>query len=81
MPRKTEKHDLTSDEKISKISKENKELMDEFLNYLSSIDKSPNTINGYINDLHIFLCWNLEQNNNKFFVKFTKIIKIAAKLF
>lgn len=72
MPRKTNRNNLTSPELISKISKENIELMNEFISYLRSIDKSKNTIDSYINDIHIFLCWNLQNNNNKFFVDFTK---------
>ncbi len=72
MPRKTIYNNLTSEELITRISKENKELMNEFINYLKSVDKSPNTIDSYINDLHIFFCWNVEHNDNKFFIKFTK---------
>jgi site-specific recombinase XerD len=72
MPRKTIHNNLTSEDLIAKISKENKEIMGEFINYLKSVDKSNNTINSYINDLNIFLCWNVENNNNKFFIDFTK---------
>jgi integrase len=72
MPRKTIYNNLTNEVLISKISKENKDLMNEFINYLRSIDKSTNTINSYINDLHICFCWNLENNDNKFFIEFTK---------
>lgn len=72
MPRKTVYNYLTSPELISQISKENKEIMDEFVEYLKSVDKSPKTIESYINDLYIFFCWNVEKNNNKFFIDFTK---------
>jgi len=66
MPRKTVYNNITSPELIQQVSKENKELMNEFIDYLKSIDKSPTTINGYINDLNIFFVWNLQNNNNKF---------------
>lgn len=72
MPRKTVYNNITSPELIQQISKENKELMNEFVDYLKSIDKSPTTINGYINDLHIFFVWNLQNNNNKFFIDINK---------
>lgn len=72
MPRKTVYNNLTSPELISQISKENKEIMNEFISYLKSVDKSPKTIESYINDIYIFLCWNVENNNNKSFVDFTK---------
>lgn len=72
MPRKTIHNDLTSPELIKQISKENIELMKEFISYLSSVDKSKNTITSYTNDLYIFYCWNLTNNENKFFIDFTK---------
>lgn len=72
MPRKTKQNDITSPELISKISKENQDLINEYLQYLTSIDRSPQTIKGYTNDLHIFFCWNVLHNNNKFFVELTK---------
>lgn len=72
MGRKTVYNNITSPELISQISKENMELMNEFISYLKSIDKSPNTIDSYINDLHICFVWNLQNNNNKFFIDFNK---------
>jgi len=72
MGRSTVYNNICTPELIGQISKENKDLMKEFLGYLSSIDKSKGTINGYENDLEIFFCWNLQNNDNKFFVDFTK---------
>lgn len=63
---------ITSDEKIAQVNKENIELMDDFLEYLASIDRSQTTIGSYKNDLLIFWCWNLDYNNNKYFVELTK---------
>jgi|LSQX01.2.fsa_nt_gb integrase len=72
MPRKTVYNNITSPELIQQVSKENKELINEFIDYLKSIDRSPTTINGYINDLNIFFVWNLQNNNNKFFIDINK---------
>lgn len=72
MPRKTIQNDITSPELIAQINKENIDLMEEYLQYLVSIDRSPKTILGYRSDLYIFFCWNLQHNKNKFFVDLTK---------
>lgn len=72
MARSTVYNQITTDEKIDKISEDNTWLINEFLDYLASIDRSPKTIVGYKNDLHIFFCWNMENNNNKDFVKINK---------
>ena len=42
------------------------------MEYLQSIDRSPNTIDQYKSDLSIFWVWNLQNNNNKPFIKITK---------
>lgn len=72
MARKTVRNELTSPELIFQISEENTSLMEEFLQYLHSIDRSKNTIESYTNDLHIFFCWNLQHNKNKFFINLSK---------
>lgn len=72
MARTTKYNLITTEEKIAQINQDNKWLISEFLEYLASIDRSPQTIIGYKNDLHIFFCWNLEFNNNKAFVKINK---------
>lgn len=72
MARTTKYNLITTKEKIVQINENNKWLMSEFLEYLASIDRSPKTITGYRNDLHIFFCWNLEYNNNKEFIKINK---------
>lgn len=54
------------------INDDNKELLNEFLDYLNSIDKSDGTITQYASDIKIFFIWNLEHNDNKFFTDFTK---------
>lgn len=72
MARKTVYNSIVSDVSWNQVSKENKEVMNEFLDYCKSVDKSPTTIKAYNDDLRIFFVWNLENNNNKFFVDFTK---------
>ena len=72
MRRKTRVNKLTSPELISQVLPENRELQAEFLEYLKSINRSPNTIAGYENDLDIFFVWNLQQNRNKAFRDITK---------
>lgn len=62
----------TTPEKLEQCNKENIELVNDFLDYLVSIDRSKKTIFNYKNDLEIFMIWNLEYNNNKFFVDITK---------
>ena len=73
MPRKTKmNHGLTSDDKMSRVNKENIQLKKDFLDYLKSIKRSPLTIKGYENDLDIFFCWVCENAENKPFVDVSK---------
>ena len=72
MSRSTVYNRITSEESIGKILPANKELMREFLDYLRSVDRSPNTIEQYRHDLEIFFVWNMEQNENKKFIAITK---------
>jgi site-specific recombinase XerD len=54
------------------INKDNLNLLSDFLEYLRSVDRSPQTIQAYHNDLMIFFTWNMETNNNKFFIDVNK---------
>ena len=63
---------ITSPEKLSQVHPKNIELGKDFLDYLTSIDRSKRTIASYENDILIFWCWNLDYNNNKFFPELTK---------
>lgn len=72
MGRSTVYNNITTDEKKGQISKKNMDLMNDFLDYLVSIDRSPATIAQYKNDLYIFFCWNVDENDNKYFVDLTK---------
>lgn len=70
--RSTVYNEITSKQKMESVNSENLELENDFLEYLSSIDRSKGTIAQYKSDLHIFWCWNFDQNKNKFFVDLTK---------
>lgn len=72
MARKTVYNQITDEESLSQILPENKELSRDFLDYLKSIDRSPNTINQYKSDLDIFFVYNLKNNNNKRFTEISK---------
>lgn len=70
--RTTVYNNITSPEKLAKVNIENIQLGNDFLEYLSSVDRSKSTIDAYKHDLDIFWCWNLEFNNNKLFVNLSK---------
>ena len=70
--RKTVYNNITSEEKLAKVNPENIQLGNDFLEYLTSIDRAKTTVNSYDADLKVFWCWNEEFNNNKFFVDLSK---------
>lgn len=70
--RSTVYNNITSPEKLSRVNPDNIQLANDFVDYLQSTDRSPRTIHQYKSDLNIFWCWNLEYNQNKFFVDLTK---------
>lgn len=72
MPRKTKQNDITSPELLARVNKENTELLNDFLDYLKSVQRSEKTIAGYENDIQIAWVWCLQYNDNKFFVNWTK---------
>lgn len=63
---------LTSDEDWAKVHQSNKKLLKDFLSYLASCDKSPNTIYQYEQQLRVFFIWNLKNNDNVRFVMVKK---------
>lgn len=70
--RSTVYNSIVTPEKYEKVNPNNKQLGDDFLEYLKSIDRSPETINAYEHDLRIFWVWLLEYCNNKFFIDLKK---------
>lgn len=63
---------ITTPELIEKIHPDNKSLMKDFLDYLSTIGRSASTIASYENDLQIAFVWCLQNNDNKPFPNWTK---------
>lgn len=72
MGRSTVYNMITSEEKIKECNPKNIELMEDFLDYLISVDRSKGTIDGYRSDLLIFFVWNHDYNEDKYFIDFTK---------
>ena len=72
MPRFTVYNNIVTEEKKALINKKNIDLMNDFLDYLRSIDRSPQTIAAYRNDLCIFFTIVLTDMDNIDFVKITK---------
>ena len=72
MARKTILNNITTPELIKQINPKNKKLMDDYLMYLKSIQRSETTVNSYKNDLEIFFVWCLKNADNKFFIDITK---------
>lgn len=73
---------LVTAEKWERVSKENKSLLKDFLDYLKATDKSPQTRYQYERQLKIFFCYVEEELNNKFFVDLKKkdLIKFSLWL-
>lgn len=72
MARKTKTNKITSPEALSKVNPDNARLLDDFLDYLKSTQKSQSTILVYKNDIEIAWVWSLQHNRNKAFVDWTK---------
>lgn len=72
MARTTVYNPTVTEEKWGKVNKENKILLDDFIEYLESIDRSELTIKNYISDIKIAFIWSLENAKNKHFTEFTK---------
>lgn len=70
--RTTVYNNIVTEEKKSQINKNNLDLMNDFLDYLISIDRSRQTIAAYKNDLLIFFTIVLTDMDNIDFVKITK---------
>lgn len=56
MARTTVYNHITTEEKIAEINENNTWLMNEFLEYLASVDRSLKTLNAYRNDYIYSLC-------------------------
>lgn len=72
MARKTKMNSITSPELLEQVNPQNKQLLNDFLDYLRAVQRSDTTIKGYQNDIEIAWVWCLQHNNNSFFVQWTK---------
>ena len=70
--RETFRKIITSEELIEQIHPQNKMLMERFLKNFAT-KRSPNSVVSYKSNLQIFMCWNIEHNDNKPFIKIRKI--------
>lgn len=70
--RSTVYHKIVSPEKWENVSQKNKDLLNEFLNYLRSANKSPATIAQYEAQLRTFFVFVSERCENKFFIDLKK---------
>ncbi len=72
MARKTQQNNITNPELLAKVNPKNIRLLDDYLNYLKSVQRAELTIKSYKNDVEIFFCWVLLNADNKFFVEISK---------
>lgn len=72
MGRKTKMNNITSPELLAQVNPKNMELLDDFVEYLRSVQRSETTIDAYISDLHICFVWSLLNNDNAFYCDWTK---------
>ena len=72
MGRTTIYNSIVSDELWKEVNNENKILLRDFIDYKRSSDKSPNTLYQYESIIKLFFVWNLQNNENKFFVDMKK---------
>lgn len=63
---------LVTEEKWKRVSKQNKELLNDFIDYCKAQDKSPQTIYQYESQLKIVMCYIMEEFDNKFFCDIKK---------
>ena len=70
--RKTKRLEPITDEEFELVNENNKDLIDDFLMYCESIDRSPKTIEQYRSDLRIWVVWFKNNLKNKDFMNIQK---------
>ena len=70
--RSTVYNKITSPIKLEEVNPKNKELQEEFLEYLDTIGRAKSTIMQYEQMLNVFFVWNMENNKNKYFIDLNK---------
>ena len=78
--RSTVYNKLTTPEKIANINPENAQLSKDFLEYLASVDRSPQTIEQYSYDLKIFFVFVSERLLHYFTLSFKIFHSFSNKL-
>lgn len=71
MARKTVRIKITSDELITKINPKNKKLVERFMRNFDT-KRSDSSVKAYTSNFNIFFCWNIVNNENKFFIDIKK---------
>lgn len=72
MSRQTKMNSITSPQLLAQVNPKNTELLNDFLDYLRSVQRSDTTIHGYENDIQIAWIWCLKHNDNLFYCNWTK---------
>jgi len=72
MGRFTVYNEVYTPELWKKVSKKNKTLLNDFLDYKTTSGKSPKTIEQYFQMIRLFFCWNYLNNDDTFFVDLKK---------
>lgn len=72
MGRETFKKKIVSDELLASINPKNIKIQKQFLK-IKNTTSSESTTRNYASDLDIFFCWNVMENENKFFIDIKKI--------
>ena len=63
---------MTTPEWLEAVNPENKELLNDFIEYCDSVGRSDSTIVEYRGNIQVAFCWALNNINNKSFTKWTK---------
>lgn len=72
MGRTTVYNNIVDEEKWGLVNKENKILLQDFIDFKNSTNRANLTLKQYESMLKIFFVWNLENNNNKYFIDMKK---------
>lgn len=70
--RKTKRLKSITDEEFKTVNEDNQDLIDEYLEYSESVDRSPATIRQYRSDLRIIMMWFKDHAKNKDFTSIKK---------
>lgn len=72
MARKTNRVCIVTDEQVENINPVNRQLIEEYIDYMETTDKAPKSIMVYRSNLNIFFVWYSEKCGNKEFFDIKK---------